>query len=264
MGINAPIMVWPELLHQIREELVYREPLGCQQLKQHQAGRDAVAFGDMAREPDAAALFRPQQHPAFDHFRGDVLEPNARLNEFKSIGLAHFVHHGRGGQRFHDPSPALPVDDEMMQQQANKLVGGEIIAVAIHAAHAVCVAVRHQADIMRVFLKKCGAAPVVLLHRFRVNAAEHHVVLAVQRRHSASRARQQFLEAARTHAEQRLVGKPQLGFGDELEVHEPFQGGVVGGPDILDSDLFRLDTVSHGLGPDRVLIQELLHRLAGR
>src|ERR1039458_1496745 len=89
-------------------------------------------------------------------------EADARLGQFKPVRLAHLVHHGCRVQCLDDPSPALSIDDEMVQQQANDLVGGEIIAVAIHATYAVCVAIRHEANVMRVLLKKCRAAPVVL------------------------------------------------------------------------------------------------------
>ena len=71
----------------------------------------------------------------------------------------------------------LPVDDEMMQQQADELVGGEIIAAAIHAADAVGVAIGDEAKVVRMLLEKRRAAPVVLLDRLRVDAAEQRVVL---------------------------------------------------------------------------------------
>jgi hypothetical protein len=94
-----------------------------------------------------------------------------------------------------------------MQQQANDLVGSEVVAAAIHPADPVRIAIRHQANVVRVLPKKRRTAPVVLLDRLRINAAEKHIVAAVQRRHFAGRARQQFLEATGPHAEQRLVRK---------------------------------------------------------
>ena len=177
------------------------------------------------------------------------LNPTPVSSQFQSVCFAHLVHHGSRGQRLDDPSPTLPVDNKMVQQQANELVGGEIIASSVHATHAVGVAIRHEANVVWVLLEERRAARIVLFHRFRIDAAEKHVVLAVQRRHSASRAREQFLEATRAHAEQRLVCKPQLGFGDELEVHEPFQCGEVGGPDVLDPDLLGFDPVGERLCP---------------
>ena len=72
---------------------------------------------------------------------------------------------------------------------------------------------------------------------------------AVQRRHFAGRARQQLLEAARADAEQRFVRKPQPGLRDELEIHQPLQRGVMGGPDVLDPDLLRFDGVGQGFEP---------------
>ena len=75
---------------------------------------------------------------------------------------------------------------------------------------------------------------------------------AVQRRDSAGRAGEQFLEAARAHAEEGLMGKAQPGLGDELEIHQPLQGGVVGGANVLDPDLLRLDSLGQSFGSDRV------------
>ena len=60
------------------------------------------------------------------------------------------------------------------------LVRGEIVAAAVHAADAVGVAVGHQANVVRMLLQKGRAAPVILLDRLRVDAAEQRVVLAVQ------------------------------------------------------------------------------------
>ena len=97
-----------------------------------------------------------------------------------------------------------------MQQQANELVRGQIITPAIHAAHAVSVAIGDEANVVRVLFEKGRTAPVVLLNRLRVNAPEKDIVLAVQRRHSASRAGQQFLEAARAHAKEGLMGETQF------------------------------------------------------
>ena len=148
----------------------------------------------------------------------------------------------------------------MMQQQANELVGGEIIAAAIHAADAVGVAIGDEANVVGVLLKKRRAAPVVLSDGLRVNAAEKDVVLGVQSRYPAGGAGEQFFEAAGANAEEGIMGKAEPGLGDELEVHEPFDSSIVGGPDVLDYDLPGSDRVGQGNGPDRLLIQELLPR----
>ena len=58
--------------------------------------------------------------------------------------------------------------------------------------------------------KKFLAARVILLDRLGIDAAEHHVVLAVQRGDLAGRARQQLFKAARADAEQGVVGETQF------------------------------------------------------
>ena len=60
----------------------------------------------------------------------------------------------------------------MMQQQANDLVRRQRIAATVHAAHAVGVAVRHEADVMRMRAQKFLAARVIFLNRFGIDAAE--------------------------------------------------------------------------------------------
>ena len=105
---------------------------------------------------------------------------------------------------------ALPIHDEMMQQQANDLVRREGVAVAVHAADAVGVAVRHEAEVMRMRPQEFLARPVIFLDGFRVDAAEQHVVARIERGDFARRAGEQLLETARADAEQRVVGETQF------------------------------------------------------
>jgi hypothetical protein len=89
----------------------------------------------------------------------------------------------------------------MMQEQANDLVGRQITAVAVHAAHSVGVTIGHQAKVMRMFPEKRLAARVILNDRFGIDATKQNVVLRVQRRNLAGRARQQLLETTRPDTE---------------------------------------------------------------
>src|ERR1043166_2377306 len=72
MSINAPITMRAELFLEFGQELVDRLPFGGEHFEQHKAGGDAVALGNMAREADAAAFFRAEQHASLDHLGGDI------------------------------------------------------------------------------------------------------------------------------------------------------------------------------------------------
>ena len=105
---------------------------------------------ECAGETDAAAFFRAEQHVTLEHLRTNIFEADAGFDQWQPMGRAHFVHHRSGRKRFHHPSPALSIHDEMMQQQTNDLVRRERVATAIHAANAVGITVGHEADVMRV------------------------------------------------------------------------------------------------------------------
>ena len=97
-----------------------------------------------------------------------------------------------------------------MQQQADNLVRREGVAVTVHAADAVGVAVRHKAKVVRMRAQKLLGRPVIFLDGFRVDAAEQHVMPRIERGDFARGAGEQLLETARADAEQCVVGKTQF------------------------------------------------------
>src|ERR1041385_5595031 len=94
-----------------------------------------------------------------------------------------------------------------------------------------------------MFSEKRLAAGVVLLDWFRIDAAEEHVVLRVERRDLAGRAGENLLETTRAHAEQRLVRESQPRLRNEFEIHQPLERGVMLGTNVAHDDLFRCDGV---------------------
>ncbi len=141
---------------------------------------------------------------------------------------------------------------------------GKITASAIHAAHAVRVTVRHKADVVRIFFKKRLALRVIFLDRFGIDAAEQHIMRAVERRDLAGRAGEQLFKAARAHAEQRIVRETQFRFRDELEVRQFFQRGVMRRAHIGDLDLAGLAGLGDRSGLDWVTVEKTFDRLARR
>ena len=200
----------PKLFLQSGQKLVDRLSFGCEQFKQHQSGCNAVAFGNMAGKTDAAALFRPEQHAAFEHLGANILEADAGLDQRQPVRHAHFIHHRSRCQRLDNTSPALAVYNQMMQQQADDLVRGQIIAVAVHAAHPVGVTIGHQANVMRMFFEKRLAARIILFNRFGIDAAKQRVMIAVQGGDPAGGAGEQLLKTTRADAEQCVVSESEL------------------------------------------------------
>ena len=190
MRVNAAVTEGAKLFFQAGHELVDGFLLCGEHFQQHQPRENSVALGHVAGKTDATALLRAEQHIALEHFRADVFEADAGLDHFQAVVRAHLVHHGGGGERLDDPSPALAVHDEMMQQQANQLVRRKRISAAIHAANAVGVAIRDQTNIVRMLFEISGTERVIFRESARGYAAEQRIVRAVQRGHPASGARQ--------------------------------------------------------------------------
>src|SRR5436190_6069448 len=126
-----------------------------------------------------ATFLKAKQHPAFEQFRGDKLESNARFDQGKIILPADLVHHRRGGKRFNNTSPALSICDEMLKQKANQLMRAEWIAAAIHTPDSIGVAVRHKANVMRMLREERGSSNVILSNRLGIDASEIWIVRGI-------------------------------------------------------------------------------------
>jgi hypothetical protein len=83
-------------------------------------------------------------------------------------------------------------------------------------------------------------------------------MLGVQGRYPAGGTGEQLFEAACAYAKEGIMGKAKVRPGDEPEVHEPLDSGIVGWPDVLDLDLPGFDSVDQGYGPKLLSIQKLL------
>ena len=135
------------------------------------------------------------------------LKPTPGLDQRQTVNRAHLVHHRRGRERFDDTSAALAIHDEMMQQQADDLVRGKIIAAAIHAANAVGIAVRHEADVVRMLAQIFLARSVIFLDRFGIDAAEHDIMRAIERGDFAGRAAPAIVQSSRRRRRTRRHGR---------------------------------------------------------
>src|SRR6266516_3439184 len=159
----------------------------------------------MARKTNATAFFRPEQDISFDHLSRDVLESHAGLHQFQAVRSTHLIYHRSCCERLHDPPLAFAVRNEMVQQQTNKLVRAEIIPTAVHASYTVGIAVRHQADVMGMFLQKGRAAGIILFDRFWIDPAEERVMFCVQRGYLAGCAGEELFETSGADAKKRFV-----------------------------------------------------------
>src|SRR5271156_6601673 len=98
----------------------------------------------------------------------------------------------------------------MMQQQTNDLMRGKIFSATVHPANTIGIAVRHEANVVRMRAEKFLAARVIFLNRFGIDATEQNIVRAVERRDLASRSGQNFFKTTRADAEQSVVRETQF------------------------------------------------------
>ncbi len=172
---------------------------------------------ECGRETDAAAFLRREQHAALEHFGAKILETHAGLDERQIIRRAHFVQHRSRRQRFHDASPALAIHNVVMQQQANQLMRGKIIAAPIHAANAVGIAIRHETNIMRMLAQIRLALGIVFFNRFGIDTAKQNIMLCVKRRDFAGRSGQQLFKATRADTKQCFMRKTKFDLAMSLK-----------------------------------------------
>src|SRR4051812_3695962 len=121
------------------------------------------------------------------------------------------------------------------------MVRGERYAAAIHPAHAVGIAVRHQTKIVRVFEKISRAHPVVPGDRFGINPAEIWIMCSVESRDLASCAGEQLVETTRANSEQGFMSKLQMGLSDQWKIDQLFDRRVMLRSNIADDNVLLLD-----------------------
>ena len=212
----------------------------------------------MAWEPNPAAFLRAEDDIALQHFGANVFEADAGLDQFESMRGANLVHHRGGRERLDHPALGPAIDDKMLEQQADDLMRRQRITPAIHAADTVGVAVRHQTDIVGMLLEIRRGRAVVLGNRLGIDSAKIRIVIAVQRRHPATGAREQLSKATRPDAEESIVREAEFRAGNEFEINELLDGRVMRGPDIGDA---RCGSLPERSSDDRVSIQQRLDPL---
>src|SRR5262249_23487423 len=98
---------------------------------------------------------------------------------------------------------------KVVQQQANDLVRAQRSAVAVHGTDTVRISIRDEADVMRMFSQKRGAAYIIMGNGLGVYPSEKWVMLSVQRSNFACSSREQLFEACRADSKKSFMGKPQ-------------------------------------------------------
>ena len=139
----------------------------------------------------------------------------------------------------------------MMQQQRNDLLVGHGSAAAIHGADAVGIAVGDQTKVMWMAAELRAAQGIIFRQRFGAEAAEEHIVSAIERGDRAIRSGEQRFKHARADTEQRIVGDTQFGSGDQLEIHQALDGGKVCRTDVQQANGWRSAGLRHGSCPQR-------------
>ena len=120
----------------------------------------------------------------------------------------------------------------MVDQQADQLMRGKSATVAIHATNTISISVGDETDIVRMLAKKLLGRAVILLDGLGIDAAKERIVFCIQRRDAARRPGEQLLETTGPDTKERVMGKLQFRLGDQFEVHQAFDGGVMLGTDV--------------------------------
>ena len=220
MRVEPIIPMRAELSFQFGQELIERVFFRGQQLEQSQAGKDTVALRDVSRETDAAALLEAHQHVALLHLGADVFEADTGLEQFQPMRLTDAIDHRGGRQRLDHAATLASIDDVVMKQQANDLVGCQRVAAAVHSPDAVRVTVCHEAEIVRVPAQIRGTRAIVVNDRLGVDAAKKRVMLRVERGDFALGPAEDLFKRPGADAEQGIMCEAQPGVGDQVEVHE--------------------------------------------
>ena len=88
---------------------------------------------------------------------------------------------------------------------------GQGVAPAVHASHAIGVAVGDQANVVRIFFEIRRTWPVVVDDWLGMDAAKKRIVLGVQRGHLTCGTIENLFKGTRPHSEQGIMRKTQAG-----------------------------------------------------
>ena len=151
----------------------------------------------MAAEGVAAALLAADEGVRLDHLRPQVLEADRRLVHRHVVQLAQPLHHPRRRQRLDDrPSLAAHLQ-QVVRQQPEHLELVDVLAVLVHHAHAVGVAVCRQSHVGLLRPHRRRQVGQVAAYRLRrVQSGEDRVALPVQLLRDEASSRQQLPQIA--------------------------------------------------------------------
>jgi hypothetical protein len=134
------------------------------------------------------------------------------------VALAHHIHHGCGGQRFHRPALPFAILDKMAQQEANDLMRRQELAITHHAANAISIAIGDQAEIRPLALEFALTVNVIPFNGFGVKPAKIGIMVRVKCADGALCALKYLIETTGTHTEQRFMSKMKFGFLDQIKI----------------------------------------------
>src|SRR5262249_4436144 len=101
-----------------------------------------------------------------------IFKADTGFGKLEAVSLGHFIHHRSSRERFDDPSPALPINEKVMKQQADQLMCRKAPAVTVHTADPISIAISDQANVVWMLLQERRTADVILFDWLRSNTAK--------------------------------------------------------------------------------------------
>ncbi len=226
--VGAVVAGRAEFALQVGDDLLERRFGVGHDLQQQQPHENPVAFGNVTLDAHPAGLLAADQHVTVQHVIGDVIEADGRLVHRQTIASGDAVdHHGRAHRLDHIAAPAAPLCQVAQRQRHDGMRIYEV-AVAVHRAHAIGVAVGGDAYVGVHRIDRRRHHVQVFADRFRVNAAEAGVHFAANLVHLAARARQNGADRRAPGAIHGIGDDGQLALRNLVNVHQRFQVFIVG------------------------------------
>ncbi|ETJ03940.1 MAG: hypothetical protein Q605_AUC00769G0003 [Actinomyces urogenitalis DORA_12] len=243
---------------------------GRHRLHEQGACVDAVLAWDVAAHGQAARGLAADDGVSLGHLGADPLKAHRHLVADLAVSLGHAVQQVGGGHIAHRRAAPALAGEQVVVEEDQDLVGGEVVPLVIDDPQPVGVAVGGDAQVRAALddgvLECCQGA----LGRRGHTAAEEGVVALVDDVNLAAGREQDRLQAGLGHAEHGVQDEVEVGVADRLDVELVQDGvqvpvdGVLDGHQLAAADLVGLQGLDVLLAQGVDLLGEGLSELQVR
>jgi hypothetical protein len=221
--VDAVVIRRPGQRLQLGQQLGRLPALGQPQVEQEEAGRQAVALGDVHAEPEPARLLSADDGVGLRHLGSDVLEADPGLVCPGAVDLRQARGHGGGRDGIDGwTDGAAHVEQVPVQQAVDLELVDEYPFLGGHA-HPIGITIEGDTDVRAPARDLLQPLVHVGADRFRVEAAEVGIALGVELAHGEPPVPQQPSEPAGARPVQRLDQHTLVGRPDAIQVDDALQ-----------------------------------------